>query len=117
MLLDNACKYASAAGLVEVTVANEGQRVRLTVDDSGPGIPEAERERIFDRFHRATEASGGVGLGLAIADAVVRATGGRWYVGASPAGGARMAVSWPRASFGSRDTVPIGPTRRALREE
>ncbi len=115
VLLDNACKYAPPGGVVEVTVGNEGQRVRLTVDDSGPGIPEAERERIFDRFHRATEASGGAGLGLAIADAVVRATGGRWHVGASPAGGARMAVSWPRASFGSRDAVAVGATRRAVR--
>jgi len=70
--------------------------VRLVVDDSGPGIPEAERGRIFDRFQRATDQPGGAGLGLAIADAVVRATNGRWQVGTSPAGGASMAVAWPR---------------------
>jgi two-component system sensor histidine kinase CiaH len=75
VLLDNACKYAPDGGHVAVTVAVDGSRVALTVDDSGPGIPEAERTRIFDRFHRATDRQGGAGLGLAIADAIVRATG------------------------------------------
>jgi signal transduction histidine kinase len=97
VLLDNACKYAPDGGQVEVTVAVDGSRVGLSVDDSGPGIPEDERGRIFDRFHRATDTKGGAGLGLAIADAIVRATGGRWKVGGAPAGGARMAVSWSRA--------------------
>lgn len=97
VLLDNACKYAPDGGRVDVTVAIDGSRVALTVDDSGPGIPEAERTRIFDRFHRATDEAGGAGLGLAIADAIVRATGGRWRVASSPSGGARMGVSWTRA--------------------
>ncbi len=70
--------------------------MRLTVDDSGPGIPPEERPRIFDRFHRATEGPSGAGLGLAIADAVVRATNGRWEIGSSPAGGASISVTWPR---------------------
>ena len=76
----------------------------MTVDDSGPGIRDEDRERIFDRFHRSVATSseaGGAGLGLAIGDAIVRATGGRWVVSDSPLGGARFAVSWPRASFGS----------------
>jgi two-component system, OmpR family, sensor histidine kinase CiaH len=97
VLLDNACKYAPDGGRVDVTVALDGSKVALTVDDSGPGIPEAERTRIFDRFHRATETQGGAGLGLAIADAIVRATGGRWRVAAAPLGGARMGISWNRA--------------------
>ncbi len=97
VLLDNACKYAPDGGRIDVTVAVDGSRVALTVDDSGPGIPEAERTRIFDRFHRATETQGGAGLGLAIADAIVRATGGRWKVANAPAGGARMGISWSRA--------------------
>ena len=65
------------------------------------GHPDEERERIFDRFHRRAatnnEASG-AGLGLAIGDAIVQATGGRWKVGTSPTGGARFSVSWSRAS-------------------
>jgi signal transduction histidine kinase len=78
--------------------------VRLTVDDSGPGIPPEQRSRVFDRFHRATDAPGGAGLGLAIADAIVRATGGRWTIGTSAAGGASVSVSWPRSISGHRET-------------
>jgi len=103
VLLDNACKYAPEGGTVDLTVAVEGSRASVTVDDSGPGIPPEDRQRVFDRFHRAMATAGGAdgaGLGLAIGDAIVRATGGRWSVGSSPAGGARFAVSWSRASLG-----------------
>ena len=103
VLLDNACKYSAVGGSVRVLVSNDGGKVRLTVDDSGPGIPPEERSRIFDRFHRATDGTaGGAGLGLAIADAIVRASGGRWEVGTSEQGGARMAVTWPRTLAGHR---------------
>jgi signal transduction histidine kinase len=108
VLLDNACKYSPDGGAVRVSVSGEGGRIRLTVDDSGPGIPEGERPRIFDRFHRATASGGGAGLGLAIADAIVRATGGRWRVGASPSGGASMSVTWPRTFAGHPE--PLGQT-------
>jgi signal transduction histidine kinase len=100
VLLDNACKYSPEGGHVVVTVARTGSRVRLTVDDSGPGIPPEERETIFDRFHRSTDAAGGSGLGLAIAAAIVAGTSGRWQLGASPAGGASMSVSWQGALLG-----------------
>ena len=96
VLLDNACKYTPEQGTIDVRVAVEGSRIKLVVDDSGPGIPQEQRGAIFDRFRRATDQAGGAGLGLAIADAVVRATNGRWEVGTSPAGGASMAVTWPR---------------------
>lgn len=96
VLLDNACKYAPEGGRIDVTVSGDSSRVSLAVDDSGTGIPKAERARIFDRFHRATDAGDGAGLGLAIADAIVRGTGGRWQVASAPSGGARMAVSWSR---------------------
>lgn len=101
VLLDNACKYSPPGGLVRVSVVPEGGRIQLTVDDSGPGIPGEERSRIFDRFHRATEAGGGAGLGLAIADEIVRATSGRWHLDEARGGGARMGVSWPRGRLGS----------------
>jgi two-component system sensor histidine kinase CiaH len=103
VLLDNACKYSPDGGSVDVTVGVEGGRAFVAVDDSGPGIAEADRARIFDRFHRAVSTAGeagGAGLGLAIGDAIVRATGGRWGLGTSPAGGARFTVSWGRASLG-----------------
>ena len=97
VLLDNACKYSPADGTVRVSVARDAGRLRLSVDDSGPGIPVEERDRIFDRFHRATDSTGGAGLGLAIADSIVRATGGRWRIGSSPTGGASMSVAWQAA--------------------
>ena len=101
VLLDNACKYSPDGGRIDVTVSTDGTRVGLTVDDQGPGIPPDERERIFDRFHRAAVTAGeasGSGLGLAIGDAIVRATDGRWTIGAAPGRGARFSVSWGRAA-------------------
>jgi two-component system OmpR family sensor kinase len=94
VLLDNACRYAGRGARVDLAVAHGGGQVTLSVEDSGPGIPEAERQLVLDRFHRADDRPGGTGLGLAIADAVVRSTGGSWSIGRSPLGGARMAVSW-----------------------
>lgn len=105
VLLDNACRYSPAGGSMVVGVAAEGRRVRLTVDDSGPGIPESERGRVFDRFSRATDQPGGAGLGLAIADAIVRSTGGRWHIGTSLAGGASISVTWPRSISGQREST------------
>src|ERR1700736_4836494 len=96
VLLDNACKYTPEQGSIDVRVAAESNRIKLVVADSGPGIPVDQRAGIFDRFRRATDQPGGAGLGLAIADAVVRATNGRWEVSTSEAGGASMAVTWPR---------------------
>ncbi len=110
VLLDNACRYAGAGGTVELGVAVNGGRVVLTVDDSGPGIPEAHRDLVFDRFHRVDDSPGGTGLGLAIADAVVRNSGGTWAVGTSPSGGARMEVSWRPAPVGATRSEPLPVT-------
>lgn len=81
-LLDNAIKYTPAPGQVDVDLRLEGAQVRLTVEDSGPGIAPAERGRVFDRFYRAPGAqaatttsgslSGGSGLGLAIVQAIAK---------------------------------------------
>ncbi len=101
VLVDNACRYAGTGGTVTVSAWSSGGRVGFGVDDSGPGIPPGERDRLFDRFHRLGDEPGGAGLGLAIADSVVRATGGRWHVGDSPLGGASMAVHWHRHGRGA----------------
>ncbi len=107
VLLDNACRYAGAGGHVDLGVALRGGRVVLTVDDSGPGIPEDHRDLVFDRFHRADDTPGGTGLGLAIADVVVRNSGGTWSVGTSPWGGARMEVSWRQAPSPQPRDLPV----------
>ena len=94
VLIDNGCKFAGEEGRVEVSVRDWGTRVDLRVDDSGPGIPDDQRDAVFDRFHRATNNVAGTGLGLAIADSVVRATQGQWAIGVAELGGARLEVSW-----------------------
>jgi two-component system OmpR family sensor kinase len=67
-LLDNALRYTPAGGRVDVSVRAKGDAVWLDVRDTGPGIPESERTRVFDRFYRGTDqAEPGSGLGLAIA--------------------------------------------------
>jgi len=105
VLVDNACRHAGASGRVQIGVRAQGSRVSLVVEDNGPGIPESDRPRLFDRFHRATERGTGAGLGLAIGDSIVRSTGGHWHVGDSPLGGALMSVSW-RYSQPHRSTAP-----------
>jgi signal transduction histidine kinase len=95
VLLDNACRYTPEGGMVRVGVETRDGQVALRVEDSGPGIPAGERERIFERFRRLNEDGSGSGLGLSIASAVVQATRGRWRVGESPEKGASLAVLWP----------------------
>ena len=96
VLIDNACKFAGIEGRVEVSVRSKGNQITLRVDDSGPGIPDDQREAVFDRFHRASEVAVGSGLGLAIADSVIRSTHGSWDIGVATLGGARMEASWHR---------------------
>jgi signal transduction histidine kinase len=108
VLVDNACRYAGQHGRVFITVGIDAGRVVLAVEDSGPGIPRDERPKLFDRFHRATDDGTGAGLGLAIADSVVQATGARWRVGDSALGGARMEVSWHRSSGSKEPGASVG---------
>ncbi len=79
-LLENACKYSPAGGLIEVVALRKEDRVEVEVRDEGPGVPAAERERIFDRFHRGgneeTRQAKGTGLGLYIARRIATLLGG-----------------------------------------
>jgi signal transduction histidine kinase len=106
VLVDNACRHAGPDGTVLISVSQRASRVSLTVEDSGPGIAPEERDRLFDRFHHAVGQPGGAGLGLAIANSIVRSTSGQWRIGDSPLGGALLSVSWRRAR-GERE--PIRP--------
>ncbi len=105
-LLDNADRYAGE-GQVVLSTRAAGSSLIVSVDDAGPGIPPEDRERVFDRFHRRDSArdraSGGSGLGLGIARAIVSAHGGRIWVDDSPLGGARVSFSLPRYSPKMRD--------------
>lgn len=98
-LVENARRHSGPDGEVTVSSAATDGRLRIHVDDDGPGIAPAERERVFDRFHRSDTArdrdSGGSGLGLAIARAIVTAHGGTIQAEGSPAGGARVSFELP----------------------
>jgi signal transduction histidine kinase len=97
-LADNAARHA--AGRLAFSVAERDGTVRLEVEDDGPGIPVADRERVFERFVRLDDArardNGGSGLGLAIVAELVAAHGGTVAVDASALGGARVGVVLPR---------------------
>jgi len=96
VLMDNGCRFAGPGGTVRISATQRGGRVALTVEDSGPGVPAELRPQMFDRFHRSTEQGGSAGLGLAIADSIVRSTDGQWRIGDSDLGGALFEVSWRR---------------------
>ena len=96
-LVDNAIKYTPPGGTVDVVVVKGGQGVSLSVEDSGPGIPADERERVFDRFYRiaGSEASGS-GLGLAIIKAIAERHGAALVLGESERlGGLKVEVHFP----------------------
>ncbi|MEM7142043.1 MAG: ATP-binding protein [Actinomycetota bacterium] len=99
-LLDNAARHASSA--VAVGVRTDGEEVSLWVDDDGPGVPVADRDRVFERFTRLeaarTRDTGGAGLGLAVVASTVAAMGGTVEVDDAPLGGARFLVRWPVAA-------------------
>jgi signal transduction histidine kinase len=83
---------------VEIEVAASGATAHLRVDDQGPGVPEAERGRIFDPFYRGAGAragSSGFGLGLPILRRVAEVHGGGVDVSRSPLGGARFELRLP----------------------
>jgi signal transduction histidine kinase len=94
VLVDNAIRHGNHEGRVRVTV----RPGLLTVEDDGPGIPAADRDRVFDRFWRGEAAApGGSGLGLAIACWIAERHGGRIEAGESRLGGARFDVILPVA--------------------
>ncbi len=101
-LLANAAKYTPGGGMVEVAAASVDGHVSLSVADNGPGVPESERDIVFDKFYRGRDAQrrgeAGSGLGLAIVKSLVDLHGGSVRVEDSVPRGARFIVELPRAS-------------------
>ena len=100
-LIHNARRHAGPEGRVAISAVAQGSRLTIRVDDDGPGITPAERQRVFDRFHRSGDTArerqtGGSGLGLAIARSIVELHDGRIWVEESPLGGARVAFELDR---------------------
>ena len=96
-LIDNAVKYTPEQGRVDVGIAMNGSAAELSVDDSGPGLPEEERARVLDRFYRSGEPQApGSGLGLAIVKSIADLHGATVVLAASPSlGGLRVLVRFP----------------------
>ena len=101
VLLDNAIGHSPAGSAVRVGLDVSGSTASLLVSDHGPGVPAADRARIFEPFARSGAArrrsTGGSGLGLAIASSIVRAHGGAIHVEDAPGGGARFVATVPLA--------------------
>ena len=96
-LLDNAVKFSPGGGTVTVEARRRAGRVEVRVVDQGEGIPEADREHIFSKFHRVDSGDSGAGLGLFIARGLVLAMGGRIWVDSADGGGSSFAFELPLA--------------------
>jgi signal transduction histidine kinase len=93
-LIDNAYKHGSPP--VRVSMVQRSDAVVIEVRDGGPGIPEEHREVVFDRFHRLSDETPGLGLGLPLVRNVVRAAGGDVEIDDAPGGGTTFRLRWPR---------------------
>lgn len=109
-LLSNAVRYGPANGRIGVSLACDEREVVIAVSDNGPGVPAEERERIFERPDssepQSLSSAHGIGLGLAIARAMVELHGGRIWYEVPPEGGARFCIGLPL----ELQAAPPGPT-------
>ena len=97
-ICDNAAKWSPGGGTVTVTMRPVSEAVmELTVSDQGPGVPEQDRQLVFERFHRSREARAmpGSGLGLAIVRQVATRHGGTVEIGDAEGGGAEVRLTLP----------------------
>jgi len=100
-LIDNAVKYSTDRGAVEVSLSTVDDCVRFSVRDDGLGIPLVEQQRIFDKFHRLdpdmTRGVGGTGLGLYICKQLIDQMDGRIWVASQEGEGSTFAFELPAA--------------------
>ena len=109
-LLDNAIKYGPSGQTVRVHAAAENGTVRVVVEDEGPGVPEADRQRIWDPYWRlprdVDSLRPGSGVGLAVVRSLVQQYGGEAWVEDAPRAGSRFVVELPRATNGATSDAP-----------
>ena len=101
-LVENAARHAPSPAAVAISAHRNGGTVELTVDDGGPGVPDDDLERLFDKFFRVERAGEGsrrgMGIGLAVVRGLTESMGGRVAAERSPLGGLRVVVDIPVAS-------------------
>lgn len=98
-LLDNAIKYTDSGGTVKISLRRRGNEAVAVFQDTGPGVPEAEREKIWTRLYRSDKSRSqrGLGLGLSVVKAIVEAHGGEVTLFSPPGSGATFTVRLPEA--------------------
>jgi two-component system, OmpR family, sensor histidine kinase KdpD len=116
-LTANGLRYAPDGSSVLLTASARGDRVELCVVDHGPGVPEADRDRMFVPFQRLQDTSSGVGLGLTVSRGLTEAMGGSLEPGGTPGGGLTMTVSVPAAPGLARQSRPAASLTQSGREE
>ena len=96
-LLDNALKYSLQESIIEVAARVDSGRLLLEVSDRGPGVPESDLKRVFDKFYRipVPEGAGGTGLGLSICKGIVEAHHGKIRAENRAGGGLRVIIALP----------------------
>jgi signal transduction histidine kinase len=101
-LLSNAIKFSSVKGSITVDATTEGQNLRVTVGDEGPGIPEPDLERVFESFCQLKNSDErGLGLGLYISRAIIQAHGGKIWATSRPGTGSSFHFTVPRSQTDS----------------
>lgn len=110
-IVDNAIKYTPEGGFVKLGLSKKNNSVCVTVEDNGPGIPDSEKEHIFERFYRLDDSrardTGGTGLGLAIAKEAVQLHGGSIEVKNSENGGSIFSITLPYAVKSEQQGVKL----------
>jgi signal transduction histidine kinase len=110
-LVENALRHGAADAPVRVSVRRSLRQAVVSVEDRGPGIPESERERIFDRFHRLdgsrSRENGGAGLGLPLARSIARAHGGDVRILGKESGGTEVHLTLPVAANDAEPRSPL----------
>ncbi len=103
-LLSNAVKYSPAGGLIQVTAAQEGTQIAVVIEDQGIGIPEADRERVFERYYRGSNTSGigGTGVGLSLVRTIVDLHKGTIALDTREGEGSRFTIRFPAVTAGAQ---------------
>jgi two-component system sensor histidine kinase KdpD len=115
-LVENVARHAPEPAPLQISAREDAGRIRLAIDDGGAGVPEAERERLFDKFYRAPSATAGsrrgLGVGLAIVRGMAEAMGGTVTAEQSRLGGLRIEVDLPAAAAVPTETAGAAAASR-----